>query len=78
MAQTTYRENAAKARADAEIATLDNVRERCLRAETAWLAMADRQERMETARAERTPPKSDTQDIIELETHENNSSTTYA
>ncbi|OYX17250.1 MAG: hypothetical protein B7Z07_00455 [Sphingomonadales bacterium 32-67-7] len=53
-AQTlTYRDNAAKCRADAEAATLDNVRDRNLRAEAAWLAMADRQQRTETARAER-------------------------
>jgi hypothetical protein len=48
-----YRENAAKARADAESATLDNVRDRCLRAEAAWTAMADRQHRVDAARAER-------------------------
>ena len=41
------------ARADAEAATLANVRERCLRAEAAWLDMATRQERVETARAVR-------------------------
>lgn len=53
-AQTlTYRDNAAKCRADADAATLDNVRDRNLRAEAAWLAMADRQQRTETARAER-------------------------
>jgi hypothetical protein len=53
-AQTlTYRDNAAKCRADADAATLDNVRDRNLRAEAAWLAMAARQERTDTARAER-------------------------
>lgn len=53
-AQTlTYRDNAAKCRADADSSTLDNVRDRNLRAEAAWLAMADRQERTDTARAER-------------------------
>ncbi|MBA4763677.1 hypothetical protein [Sphingomonas sp.] len=64
-AQTlTYRDNAAKCRADAEAATLDNVRDRNLRAEAAWLAMADRQQRTETARAEREAnitPRQETQ-----------------
>jgi hypothetical protein len=49
----TYLDHAAQARADADAATLDNVRERCLRAEAAWLAMAERQSRIDTARAER-------------------------
>lgn len=56
-----YRENAAQARRDADAATLDNVRDRCLRAEAAWLDMAERQERVATARAERDAPR-----IIEL------------
>lgn len=54
MAQApNFRANAAQCRADAESATLANVRERCLRAEAAWLDMADRQERVESARAVR-------------------------
>lgn len=53
MAQVPYREHAARARADAEAATLDNVRERCLRAEAAWLEMAERQENVDRARAKR-------------------------
>jgi len=53
MAQPPYREHAARARADAEAATLDNVRERCLRAEAAWLEMAERQEGVDRARAKR-------------------------
>jgi hypothetical protein len=40
-----YRRLAAQARADADRAELANVRERCLRAETAWLIMAERAER---------------------------------
>ncbi len=52
-----YRDHAAQARADADAATLDNVRDRCLRAEAAWLAMAERQQRIDTARAEREAPK---------------------
>lgn len=49
----SYRANAAKCREDADAATLDNVRDRNLRAEAAWLAMAERQERVDTARAVR-------------------------
>lgn|GEM_PF-821789 len=52
MVQNTYRQLAATARVDAEAATLDNVRDRCLRAEAAWIAMAERQERVENARAQ--------------------------
>lgn len=48
--QLNYRVNAAKCREDADAATLDNVRERNLRAEAAWLAMAERQERVDAAR----------------------------
>jgi len=53
MAQVPYREHAARARADADAATLDNVRERCLRAEAAWLEMAERQDNVDRARAKR-------------------------
>ncbi|GAA0444447.1 MULTISPECIES: hypothetical protein [Sphingomonas] len=53
MAQLSYREHAAQAHADAEAATLDMVRDRCLRAEAAWVAMAERQERVDKLRAER-------------------------
>ncbi len=41
---------AAEARRDAEAATLDNVRQRCLRAAEAWEAMAQRAERSERNR----------------------------
>ena len=62
MAQShDYRQNAARCRAEADTATLDNVRDRCLRAEAAWLDMAVRQERVATARAEREGPR-----IVEL------------
>ena len=37
-----YLDRAAEARAAAEEATLDNVRQRCLRAEDAWNKMAER------------------------------------
>ena len=49
----SYREYAAKAQADADSSTLDNVRDRNLRAAHAWLEMADRQDRTERARAVR-------------------------
>jgi hypothetical protein len=52
LAQNTYRQLAATARGDADAATLDNVRDRCLRAEAAWIAIAERQERVENARAQ--------------------------
>ncbi len=45
-----YAARAAEARADAEAATLDNVRDRCLRSEAAWSAMAVRAQRTTTAR----------------------------
>jgi hypothetical protein len=40
-----YLARAAEARADADTATLDNVRDRCLRSEAAWMSMAARAER---------------------------------
>jgi hypothetical protein len=46
-----YRARALEARADAEAAVLDNVRDRCLRAAAAWEAMAARAERSDTHRA---------------------------
>ncbi|HYJ29926.1 MAG TPA: hypothetical protein VEW25_06250 [Allosphingosinicella sp.] len=45
-----YRARAIDARADAESALLDNVRERCLRAAAAWESMADRAARTSTMR----------------------------
>lgn len=55
-----YRARAIDARADADAASLDNVRERCLRAAVAWETMADRaartgkmRERQEAEKAER-------------------------
>ena len=41
---------AAEARAEADLATLANVLERCLRAEAAWTIMAERAERTERLR----------------------------
>lgn len=48
-----YRDQAAKAHADADAATLDNVRDRCLRAAQAWGGMADRIARTDAMRAAR-------------------------
>ncbi|WP_448663506.1 hypothetical protein ACG3SL_02205 [Sphingomonas sp. CJ20] len=48
-----YRGHAEKAQAEADAATLDNVRNRNLRAAEAWTQMADRQERTDRARATR-------------------------
>lgn len=48
----TYLARAMEARAAAEAARLDNVRQSCLRSEAAWLSMARRAERAETMRAE--------------------------
>ncbi len=45
-----YRARAAQARLEADDAALQNVRERCLRAEAAWIGMAARQERSERSR----------------------------
>lgn len=59
MAVTDYRALAAQARTDADAATLDNVRDRCLRAEAAWLAMANRQDQTDTARARRDAAAAD-------------------
>ena len=48
-----YLARAAEARRDADQATLDNVRDRCLRAEDAWTRMAERAARTEEMRAGR-------------------------
>jgi hypothetical protein len=50
-----YLDRAAQARADADAAVLDNVRDRCLRAEDAWSRMAERAARTEQLRSERKP-----------------------
>lgn len=45
-----FGQRAAECREQADAARLDNVRDRCLRAEAAWSAMAQRSLRTETAR----------------------------
>ncbi|MDT8758570.1 hypothetical protein MZO42_07660 [Sphingomonas psychrotolerans] len=49
----TYRGYAERAQADADAATLENVRERNQRAAEAWKQMAERQERTDRGRAQR-------------------------
>ena len=48
-----------QARAEAEAATLDHVRERCRRSEAAWTALADRALRSERLRVEEARRKAD-------------------
>ena len=45
-----YRARADQARAEADAATLTHVRERCLRSEAAWVALADKAARAEEMR----------------------------
>jgi len=52
-----YIQRASEARADADAALLDNVRDRCLRAEAAWMEMAMRAERTEKMRADQIAAK---------------------
>jgi len=52
-----YRARASEARADAEAATLENVRQRCLRAAAAWDDMADRAARTDRMRARQEADK---------------------
>jgi len=54
-----YNARAEEARRDADAATLDNVRDRCLRAEAAWLDMASRAGRTEQARARNAADKAE-------------------
>ena len=46
----TYSAHAARCHEEAESASLDNVRDRALRAEAAWSAMADRSRKTEASR----------------------------
>jgi len=52
-----YRIRAEQARAEADVATLENVRDRCLRAEAAWMEMAARADRTEKMRADQAAAK---------------------
>ncbi|MEK7343909.1 MAG: hypothetical protein AABZ73_08815 [Pseudomonadota bacterium] len=51
MAHPDYHALAAEARSQADAAVLDNVRDRCLRSEAAFLAIAHRQDRVDRSRA---------------------------
>jgi hypothetical protein len=53
MSSPDYRALATKAHNEAAAATLDNVRDRCLRSEAAFLTMAQRQDLIDTNRARR-------------------------
>ncbi len=50
---------AEEARAEADAATLDNVRDRCLRAAAAWEAMAARARRTDVLRARQLAEKAE-------------------
>ena len=52
-----YLARAADARTDADAATLDHVRDRCLRAALAWEAMAARAQRSDNFRAKQEAEK---------------------
>jgi len=54
-----FRARAEQAHSDAEEATLEHVRERCLRSEAAWASLADRAERSEHLREEEAKRKSE-------------------
>lgn len=53
----TFLARAEQARAEADAATLENVRERCLRSEIAWREMAARVERTDAMRASKLAEK---------------------
>jgi hypothetical protein len=48
-----YRDQAVRSHAEADSATLDNVRDRCVRAAMAWEEMAERTSRTDAMKAER-------------------------
>jgi len=54
-----FRARAAECRTEAEAATLDHVRERCLRSEAAWSSLAAKAERSERLRAEEAERKAE-------------------
>jgi hypothetical protein len=57
----TFAARAAQALDEANAATLDNVRDRCMRAHKAWATMAERSARITEARHERETRTADTQ-----------------
>lgn len=56
---TFFLARAAQARAEAEEAVLDHVRERCRRSQAAWEALAHKAERSERMREEEAQRKAD-------------------
>ena len=54
-----FRARVEQCHAEAEEATLDHVRERCLRSEAAWAALAHKAERSERLRAEEAERKAE-------------------
>ena len=52
-----YRDQASEQQVAADAATLDNVRDRCRRASTAWTALAIRSERADAARTQNASNK---------------------
>ena len=56
---TFFRARAEEARAQAEEATLDHVRERCLRSHAAWASLAAKAERSEKLRVEEAKRKAE-------------------
>lgn len=71
-----YRTRAAQARAEADDATLDHVRERCRRSEVAWTALADRaarSEQLKIAEAQRKAEQSPGPEETPLEGSEGSS-----
>lgn len=61
-----YRARAEEARSDAGAATLDNVRDRCLRSAAAWEDMAARATRTERMRARHEAEKAAAQAVVEV------------
>ena len=62
-----FRARAAQARAEADSATLDLVRERCRRSEEAWMTLADKAERSEQMKEAEALRKAEQQ--LEYEAH---------
>jgi hypothetical protein len=62
-----FRARAAQARAEADSATLDLVRERCRRSEAAWMLLADKAERSEQMKEAEALRKAEQQ--MECEAH---------
>lgn len=67
----TFLARAAEARDAAAEATLDNVRERCLRSEEAWTRMAERAERTEKMRATLLAAKAAAEDAATADSGDN-------